>query len=301
MVESIPTSEVKPTTTSEGLETWDIEITPERPVFDLKLQEVWQYKDLLLLIVKRDFIALYKQTILGPIWFVIQPLLMSLMFTVVFGNIAGIPTDGIPKMIFYLSGFTIWTYFAEVFKKTSTTFKDNQQIFGKVYFPRVIIPISITITNVFRFFIQFSLFIGFYLYYLLVEGVEMQANWYILLFPLLILMLAALSMGMGLIITSYTTKYRDLIFLLQFGIRMAMYATPVIIPLSVWLEKYESYSWIALINPVTSIIETFRYGFIGKGVMSWSYLAYSFVFSIVVFILGVVIFNRTEKNFMDTV
>lgn len=293
-------------TASPQAEHWDDVITSKKPVFDLRLREVWKYRDLLYLIVKRDFIALYKQTILGPIWFFIQPLLMSLMFTVVFGNIAGISTDGIPKMVFYLSGFTIWSYFAEVFKKTSTTFKDNQQIFGKVYFPRVIAPISITITNVLRLVIQLLLFLGFYFYYLLIEGVDMQPNMYILLFPFLLLLLAGLSIGLGLIVTSFTTKYRDLVFLLQFGVRMGMYATPVIIPLSQWLEKYSSYKWVALANPVTSIIETFRYGFIGKGAFEdhtimWQYLGYSTIFTIVVFMIGVAIFNRTEKNFMDTV
>ncbi|MEM9886976.1 MAG: ABC transporter permease [Bacteroidota bacterium] len=305
MVEQLnPTKEQLSASPQEA--SWDNIITSEKPVFDLRLREVWQYRDLLYLIVRRDFIALYKQTILGPIWFFIQPLLMSLMFTVVFGNIAGIPTDGIPKMVFYLSGFTIWSYFAEVFKKTSTTFKDNQQIFGKVYFPRVIAPISITITNILRFFIQLLLFIGFYLYYLIGEGIEMRPNAYILLLPFLMLLLAMLSIGMGLIITSFTTKYRDLVFLLQFGIRMAMYATPVIIPLSQWIKKYAEYKWIALVNPVTSIIETFRYGFIGRGAfedtsMMWMYLGYSAVFTVIVFVIGVAIFNRTEKNFMDTV
>ncbi|MEL6718824.1 MAG: ABC transporter permease [Bacteroidota bacterium] len=304
MVEQITSTEQLEGISNKG--SWDDIITSKKPVFDLRLREIWKYRDLLYLIVKRDFIALYKQTILGPIWFFIQPLLMTLMFTVVFGNIAGIPTDGIPKMVFYLSGFTVWTYFAEVFKKTSTTFKDNQQIFGKVYFPRVIAPISITITNVLRLFIQLTLFLGFYFYYLLIEGIDMRPNMYILLFPFLLLLLAALSIGLGLIVTSFTTKYRDLVFLLQFGIRMGMYATPVIIPLSQWLEKYSSYKWIALANPMTPIIETFRYGFIGKGAFSdttliWQYLGYSTIFTIVVFFLGLAIFNRTEKNFMDTV
>ncbi|MEM8523939.1 MAG: ABC transporter permease [Bacteroidota bacterium] len=305
MVEQITSAE-QLSGRAKGGDHWDDVITSKKPVFDLRLREIWKYRDLLYLIVKRDFIALYKQTILGPVWFFIQPLLMTLMFTVVFGNIAGIPTDGIPKMVFYLSGFTVWTYFAEVFKKTATTFKDNQQIFGKVYFPRVIAPISITITNVLRLFIQLTLFLGFYFYYLFVEGVDMKPNMYILLFPFLLLLLAALSIGLGLIVTSFTTKYRDLVFLLQFGIRMGMYATPVIIPLSQWLEKYSSYKWLALGNPMTPIIETFRYGFIGKGAFSdttliWQYLGYSTIFTIVVFVLGLAIFNRTEKNFMDTV
>ncbi|MEM1326436.1 MAG: ABC transporter permease [Bacteroidota bacterium] len=286
-------------------DNWDDIITPKKPVFDLKLREVWRYRDLLYLIVKRDFIALYKQTILGPLWFFIQPLLMSLMFTVVFGNIAGIATDGIPKMLFYLSGFTIWSYFAEVFKKTATTFKDNQNLFGKVYFPRVIAPISITLTNVLRFFIQLSLFLGFYFYFL-TKGVDLQPNSYIALTPILMLLLAMMSMGLGLMVTSLTTKYRDLVFLLQFGVQMAMYATPVIIPLSEWLVKFSSYKWITLINPVTPIIETFRFGFIGKGAFQdtdllWQFMGYSSIFSVVVFLLGIAIFNRTEKNFMDTV
>lgn len=306
MVEQINPTVQQQLSPEESVIQWDDVITPEKPIFDLKLREVWRYKDLLYLIVKRDFIALYKQTILGPIWFFLQPLLMSLMFTVVFGNLAGIPTDGIPKMVFYLSGLTVWTYFSEVFKKTSTTFKDNQNLFGKVYFPRVVAPLSITITNILRFFIQLSLFLGFYFYYMFVEGVPMQPNAYLLLLPVLLLMLAALSMGLGLIVTSFTTKYRDLVFLLQFGIRMGMYATPVIIPLSQWLEKYANYKWLALVNPVTSIIETFRYGFIGQGAFQdtsllWKYLAYSAVVTLVTLLLGVAIFNRTEKNFMDTV
>jgi lipopolysaccharide transport system permease protein len=223
----------------------------------------------------------------------------------VFGNIAGIATDGIPKMLFYLSGFTIWSYFAEVFKKTATTFKDNQNLFGKVYFPRVIAPISITLTNVLRFFIQLSLFLGFYFYFMS-KGVDLQPNSYLLLTPVLMLLLAMMSMGMGLMVTSLTTKYRDLVFLLQFGVQMAMYATPVIIPLSEWLDKFSSYKWIALINPVTPIIETFRYGFIGKGAFQdtellGQFLGYSSIFAVVVFVVGIAIFNRTEKNFMDTV
>lgn len=306
MVEQIDSTVQQQLSQQESADYWDDVITPKKPIFDLKLREVWRYKDLLYLIVKRDFVALYKQTILGPLWFFIQPLLMSLMFTVVFGNLAGIPTDGIPKMVFYLSGLTIWSYFAEVFKKTSTTFKDNQNLFGKVYFPRVVAPLSITITNILRFFIQLSLFLGFYFYYMIVEGVDMQPNIYLLLLPVLLLLLAGLSMGLGLIITSFTTKYRDLVFLLQFGIRMGMYATPVIIPLSQWLEKYSSYKWIALANPVTSIIETFRYGFIGRGAFQdttllWTYLTYSTVVTVITLLGGIAIFNRTEKNFMDTV
>jgi lipopolysaccharide transport system permease protein len=276
---------------------WDSVITPERKVFDLNLREVWQYRDLLVLFVRRDFAHLYKQTILGPLWFFIQPLLTTIMFTVVFGNLAGISTDGIPPMLFYLAGVTNWNYFADSLNKTSTTFRDNQHIFGKVYFSRLVMPISTVAFHLIKYGIQFVLFLALYFYFFF-KGAAISPNSYAFLFPLLILMLAGLGLGFGLIITSLTTKYRDMMFLVQFGVQLFMYATPVIYPLS---EVPEQYRFLAILNPLTSIIETFKVGFIGVGTFEWSYLAYSFGFMIVLLLLGVVVFNRTEKTFMDTV
>lgn len=299
--------EVISTSTDERLilnslqeENWDTVITPRKPLFDLKLKELWRHRDLLFLVVKRDFVALYKQTILGPIWFFLQPLLMSLMFTVVFGRFAGIPTDGIPKMVFYLAGLTNWIYFSEVFKKISTTFKDNQQIFGKVYFPRLVMPFAVTMTGLLRYFIQLLLFLGYYFYHIW-QGAPMQPNQYLWLLPILIILLALQSLGLGLIFTALTTKYRDLVLLLQFGIRIAMYATPVILPLSEVINKYPDYQLFIVLNPVSSIIETFRYGFTGRGVFEWWHLGYSAGASILLAVVGILIFNRTERNFMDTV
>lgn len=281
----------------EELEQWDIVISPQNSLFDLRLQEVWRYKDLLMLFVRRNIVAEYKQTILGPLWYFIQPLLTTVMFTIVFGRLAGISTDSIPPMLFYLAGITNWNYFAESLNKTATTFKDNQQIFGKVYFPRLVVPLSIVITNLLKYGIQLLLFTGFYLYFLL-QGAPIQPNAYAFLFPFLVILLAGLGLGFGLIVTSMTTKYRDLVFLIQFGVQLAMYATPVIYPLS---EIPSGYQWIASLNPMSSVIETFKYGFLGKGTFSWVYLGYSTLFMLVLLSLGTAIFNRTEKNFMDTV
>ncbi len=276
---------------------WDTIITPKKPVFEINFREVWRYRDLLLLFVKRDFAQVYKQTILGPLWFLIQPLFTTFIFTVIFGNLAGISTDGIPPMLFYLAGITNWNYFAECLNKTSTTFRDNQQIFGKVYFARLVMPLSIVLFNLIKYGIQFGLFLLIYLYFAL-KGAPVQPNEYILLFPLLVFMLAGLGLGFGLIITSMTTKYRDLMFLVQFGVQLFMYATPVIYPLS---EVPEKYQMLAALNPLTSVMETFKFGFLGEGTFSWAYLGYSFVFMWVVVLFGIAVFNKTEKTFMDTV
>ena len=276
---------------------WDSVITPERKVFELNFREVWQYRDLLALFVRRDFAHLYKQTILGPLWFFIQPLLTTIMFTVIFGNLAGISTDGIPPMLFYLAGVTNWNYFADSLNKTSTTFRDNQHIFGKVYFSRLVMPISTVLFNLIKYGIQFVLFLAIYFYFYF-KGAAISPNSYAFLFPLLVLMLAGLGLGFGLVVTSLTTKYRDMMFLVQFGIQLFMYATPVIYPLS---EVPEKYRLLSIMNPLTSIVETFKFGFIGVGTFEWSYLAYSFIFMVVLLILGIVVFNRTEKTFMDTV
>ena len=272
-------------------------ITPERSSFKLNLNEIWEYKDLLYLLVKRDFVAIYKQTILGPIWFFIQPIFTSLIFTVIFGRLAQISTDGLPPMLFYLAGTTLWNFFKDCVMKTSGTFKDNQHVFGKVYFPRLVSPISVVISNLLKFIIQFFLFIVFYFYFM-AKGVAIGPQWQIFLIPLLVIMISGIGLGLGIIITSLTTKYRDLNFLLEFGIQLFMYATPVIYPLSAVPEKYQ---YLAVLNPMTSIIETFKVGFLGSGTFSWWHLLYSFCFMIVILLAGVVVFNKTEQNFMDTV
>ena len=272
-------------------------ITPRDNLFDLRLRDIWNFRDLLMLFVHRDFVAVYKQTILGPLWFFIQPLLTTLVFTVIFGNVAKIPTDGLPPIIFYLAGVTAWNYFAECFRKTANSFTQNAHIFGKVYFPRVIVPLSVTLTNLITFGIQFLLFLGFLFYFMYSKAV-VHPNIYMLLFPVLILMMGIMGLGFGMLVSALTTKYRDLQFLVTFGIQLLMYATPVIYPISAIPTKYH---WIILANPMTSVIETFRYAFLGAGSFSWGGLTYSCLFTIGIFLLGLVVFNRTEKNFMDTV
>lgn len=278
--------------------TWTNIIKPKRNLFEINLKEIISYKDLMFLFVRRDFVSIYKQTILGPLWFFIQPILTTLMFTVVFGKIAGISTDGIPKILFYLSGLTFWTYFADNLTKTSNTFVENQGIFGKVYFPRLISPISIIISNLLKFGLQFLLFSAFYIFYFFQTDSTIKPNAVILLFPYLIILTGVLGLGFGLIVSSLTTKYRDLRFLIQFGVQLWMYATPVIYPLSALDGKMKQ---IALLNPMTSIIETFKYGFLGAGTFDLKHLIYTTVFALILLFLGVIIFNRTEQNFMDTV
>ncbi len=277
--------------------SWDLEIKPKKGWLDLNFKELIQYKDLLFLFVKRDVVVVYKQTILGPLWFFIQPILTTLIFTFVFGNIAKIPTDGIPPVLFYLSGIVLWNYFAECFNQTSDTFIQNASIFGKVYFPRLILPLSKVISGLIKFFIQFLLLIAVYLYYLN-QGclIQMQAS--ILLFPILIILMAGIGLGLGLIFTALTTKYRDLRFLIQFGVQLLMYATPVIYSLQSLPEKYRS--WIAL-NPLSHLIEIFRNGLLGTGCLDLSGLLYTTLFTSIILLAGMIIFNRNEKSFMDTV
>ena len=283
---------------SASVEQWTEVIQPRSSMFDLKLDQLWRYRDLLYMFVKRDFVATYKQTILGPLWFFIQPLMTTLTFTVIFGKLAKISTDGLPQVLFYMSGVTCWNYFASCLNKVSTTFRANQGVFGKVYFPRLITPLSIVVSNLLKFFIQFFMFMCFYVYYLFFTDAAISPNIYCLLTPLLVIMMAGLSLGSGMIITSFTTKYRDLVFLLTFGIQLLMYATPVIYPLST-LPANKQF-WLVL-NPMTSIIETFKYGFLGQATFSWLYLGYSFLFMCGLLLIGTVIFNRTEKSFMDTI
>ena len=277
---------------------WTEVIEPKKRLLDLRLKELWRYKDLVMMFVRRDFVANYKQTILGPLWFFLQPLLTTLMFVVVFGRIAKLSTDGLPMILFYLAGITVWSYFAETLNKTATIFKDNAQMFGKVYFPRLTMPFSIVISNLVRFCIQLLLFLIVWGYYLATTS-EVHPNIYILLLPVLVLMMGLLALGLGMIISSMTTKYKDLVFLLVFGVQLAMYATPIIYPLSS-LEG-SSFKWVILSNPMTAIVETFRYAFLGTGSFSWLYLGYSALITIVVLIAGTIIFNKVEKSFTDTV
>ena len=279
---------------------WDIIITNRSSLFHIDLQEIWRYRDLLAMYVKRDIVTFYKQTILGPLWFIIQPLLTTIMFMFVFGGIAGISTDGIPQAVFYLAGLVCWNYFQDCLSKCSDTFNANQAIFGKVYFPRLVVPFSIVISNLIKMFIQFALFLAVYGYYF-ATGVGFHLNATILLVPILIVMLGCLGLGFGMIISSMTTKYRDLRFLITFGIQLWMYATPVIYPLSVMKDTYPKYIWVLVANPLTAILETFKYAFTGVGVFDWGYLAYSIGFTIVVLLLGIVIFNRVQRNFMDVI
>ena len=279
---------------------WDLIIQNKSSLFRLDLHEVWRYRDLLRMYVKRDIITFYKQTILGPMWFFIQPIMTTIMFMFVFGGIAGISTDGVPQAVFYLAGLVCWNYFADCLTKCSYTFNANQQIFGKVYFPRLIVPFSIVISNMVKMGIQLVLFLVVYAYYFIVLG-TFEINWTIVLFPVLLLMLASLGLGFGLVISSLTTKYRDLRFLITFGVQLWMYATPVIYPLSVMKQNYPDKIWVIVANPLTAIIETFKYGFTGVGVFEWNYLLYSFVMSIAVLLLGIIVFNRVQKNFMDVI
>lgn len=286
------------------MENWTTVIKPKNKLFELNFKEIWQYRDLLSLFVKRDIITQYKQTILGPLWFVIQPAMTVTMYMVVFGGIAGIPTDGVPQPLFYLAGICMWQYFADCLNKTSNTFVANAGIFGKVYFPRLISPLSTTISNLVRFTIQFLLFVIVYIYFVL-TGTEVQPNLYALLFPLLVIMLAGTALGFGIITSSMTTKYRDLQVLFTFIVQLWMYGTPVVYPLmqvkGTMVLGYDISTLICL-NPITPIIETFKYGFLGAGeFIGWGWLAYSFSFMIVLLLLGIVIFNRVQKSFMDTV
>lgn len=281
-------------------EHWDLEIKPHNHLFDLHLRDVWQYRDLLGLLVRRDFVSFYKQTVLGPLWFFIQPLFTTIIFTFVFGSLAQISTDGLPQPLFYMAGITAWNYFADCLTKTSTVFKDNANIFGKVYFPRLIMPLSIVVSNLVRFAVQMLLFVLLIAYYL-ISGYQFSPNWYILLFPLIVLLMACLGLGMGMIISAMTTKYRDLAFLVTFGVQLLMYATTVIYPLSTALTKYPKYAWIIEYNPMTPILETFRYGFLGSGTFSWQSLGYCGLATFLILIFGILIFNKVEKTFVDTV
>ena len=285
-------------------ENWTTVIKPKNGLFEVDLKEIWKYRDLLTLFVKRNIKVQYKQTILGPLWWFIQPILTVVMYMVVFGGIAGIPTDGVPQPLFYLSGVCMWQYFSTCLTGTSNTFVSNAGIFGKVYFPRLIMPLTTVTSNLVRFGIQFLLFAIVYVYYVL-KGIAVAPNLYLLLFPLLVVMLAGLALGFGIVISSMTTKYRDLQILFSFVVQLWMYATPIVYPLSqvkgktaIGLDLYT----IMCINPVTPVLEAFKYGALGAGeFIGWGWLAYSFVFMLVLLSFGILIFNRVQKSFMDTV
>lgn len=281
----------------DALKEWDLVIEPQTSLFELNLKDVWRYRDLLWLLVKRDFVSFYKQTILGPLWFFIQPLFTTIIFTFIFGNLAGLSTDGLPQPLFYMAGITAWNYFADCLTKTSTVFRDNANIFGKVYFPRLIMPLSIVVSNLVRFGVQMLLFFMMMAYYAYTGG-SFAPNAYVLLFPILVLQMALLGLGLGLVITALTTKYRDLAFLISFGVQLMMYATTVIYPLS---AAPANYKWLIELNPMTGIIEAFRFGFLGQGELAFSSCGYSVAFTLVALVLGVIIFNKTEKTFVDTV
>jgi lipopolysaccharide transport system permease protein len=280
---------------------WDLVIKGHTSLFDLNFADLWRYRDLLLLFVKRDFVSFYKQTILGPLWFFIQPIFTTIVFTFVFGNLAGISTDGLPQQLFYLTGITSWNYFSDCLTKTSTVFKDNASIFGKVYFPRLIMPLSIVVSNLVRFGVQLLLLILMMVYFTVfpVVGADFHVTYALLFFPLLIVLMALLGLGLGLIITAITTKYKDLTFLVTFGVQLLMYASTVIYPLSYAKEK--GYENLINLNPMTGIIEAFRYAFLGKGEFTFSSIGYSAIITVIVLFFGILIYNKTEKNFVDTI
>jgi lipopolysaccharide transport system permease protein len=284
---------------SQKQEHWDLIIEPKAHLLQLNLKELWHYRDLIWLFVRRDFVAQYKQTILGPVWHIIQPLFTTLIFLLVFGRIANLSTDKIePAILFYMSGITIWNYFSTCLTSTAATFVANASIFGKVYFPRLALPVSIVISNIIRFGIQFCLLLGFMVYYQF-KGypIQLGVNW--LLIPVLVCMMAGIGLGLGIIISSFTTKYRDFAVLLTFAVQLAMYATPIVYPYS--FLQHSSYKWMIAINPLTSIVECFRYALFGKGTFTIMSLAYSGLFMLSVLFFGAIIFNRVEKSFMDTV
>lgn len=279
---------------------WDLIIKPRGNNFSLNLKEVWRYRDLLQMYIHRDIITVYKQTILGPLWFLIQPIFTTILFMFLFGKVANIPTDGIPQPLFYMAGMLCWNYFSDCLNKASSTFSNNAGVFSKVYFPRLVVPISNVISNLIKMLIQFLLFAGLYIYFM-ATGMVVEINAYILLLPILILMLAGLGFGFGVIISSLTIKYRDLTILIGFAIGLMIYLTPVAYPLSVLAERYPQWMWIIEANPLTPITECFRYGFFGAGTFSWLSLCYSLLFTIGIMLVGTWTFNKVERSFVDVV
>ena len=281
------------------MEHWTTEIRPKTGLLDVDFREIWHYRDLCLLFVKRNIITQYKQTILGPLWYLIQPALTTVMYMVVFGGIAKISTDGLPQPLFYLAGICLWQYFSDCLTKTSNTFVDNAGIFGKVYFPRLVVPLANVISNLVRFAIQLALFFIVYAYYLIFTDVAVAPNPYVLLLPILVIILAGLALGFGILFSSMTTKYRDLQMLLSFFVSLWMFATPVIYPLSTITNP--KLRLIMQCNPITGIVEFFKYGTLGVGCHEWWMLAYSFIFMVLLLALGIIVFNKVQRSFMDTV
>jgi lipopolysaccharide transport system permease protein len=288
---------------SEQSQDWDLVITGKNSLLDVNFKDIWRYRDLLLMFVKRDFVSFYKQTILGPLWFFIQPIFTTIVFTFVFGKLAGISTDGLPQQLFYLTGITSWNYFSDCLTKTSTVFKDNANIFGKVYFPRLIMPLSIVVSNLVRFGVQMLLLIFMMVYFWVFPSPnsEFHVTSAILFFPILVILMALLGLGLGLIITAVTTKYKDLTFLITFGVQLLMYGTTVIYPLSEAKIKFPAMAKFIELNPMTGIIEAFRFAFLGKGEFTFWSIGYSGIVTFVVLFFGILIFNKTEKNFVDTI
>jgi lipopolysaccharide transport system permease protein len=286
--------------TTNNSNTWLFEITPKNKFFTLNLKEVWQYRDLLFLFVKRDVITVYKQTVLGPLWYLIQPLFTSVTFTIIFNNVAGINTGSVPPFLFNLAGITVWNYFTSCLSSTSDTFKSNAGIFGKVYFPRIITPLSVVISNLIKFGIQFLIFIAFYIFYYC-QGANLSLDISVLFFPILIVIMGILGLGLGMLISSMVTKYRDFSYLVGFGMQLLMYLSAVMYPLELIKEKLPKYGWIVEYNPLAYIIESARCMLLGVGEISILGLEYTFAITIIVFFIGLLVFNKTEKSFIDTV
>ena len=279
-------------------ENWTLDIGPHDKLWHVDFKEIWRYRDLISLFVKRNIVVQYKQTILGPLWYIIQPILTVIMNMVVFGGIANMSTDGMPQVLFYLAGNVCWFYFSDCLNQTSTTFTANQAMFGKVYFPRLVVPISTVLSNLLRFGIQMGLFVALYIYYF-VDGSPINPNWHILLIPVFVVMLAGLGLGFGILVSSMTTKYRDLTILFTFIVSLWMYATPIVYPLS--MVPGGRLRLLIMANPMTSIIEAFKYATLGQGFFSWLALGYSFAFMMVLLVTGVVVFNKVQRSFLDTV
>ncbi|MGJ1194263.1 MULTISPECIES: ABC transporter permease [Sphingobacterium] len=275
---------------------WTEIIEPQSSLLSLNLREVWRYRDLLLLLVKRDFVTYFKQTVLGPIWFFVNPIFTTLMYTLVFGNIAGLSTDGSPQIAFYLSGVVLWNYFSTSLNQTATVFTVNATIFGKVYFPRLVMPLAIVTSNLMQFGVQFSLFIAIVIYYSFLG--QLHPNIWILFTPILIVLMASFALGVGMIFSSMTTKYKDMTMLLTFGVQLFMYATPIIYPVSSISAQYRTYIEL---NPLTAIVECFRYAYLGVGDFNGYMMLYSAVVIAILLAIGTLVFNRVQKGFMDTI
>ena len=278
---------------------WDLVITPHRGWFELHLDDIWKYRDLLWIFIKRDFTTFYKQTILGPLWFFLQPLLSTIVFTIIFNRVARISTDEIPPVLFYMSGIIAWNYFSTCLTSTSGTFTSNAGLFGKVYFPRMIVPLSKVISGLSRLGVQLIMFLGFFIYFVVLGSYQIKPSFQtLLLMPVMIMQMAMLGLGLGMVVSSLTTKYRDLSYLVSFGTQLLMYTSPIVYPLSIVPEKYKIF---IIANPMTPIIEGFRQAFFGRGYLDWSMFIYSFFFTVIIFFIGLVIFNKVEKDFIDTI